>query len=61
MSIGVRILSNNLRRLNSNLLLLYTGIQRNADAVASNYVHKLSNEKEKNCQAGGNQKEKGYS
>ena len=43
-----KILSNNLRRLNSNLLLLYTGIQRNADAVASNYVHKLSNEKEKN-------------
>ena len=43
-----KILSNNLKRLNSNLLLLYTGIQRNADAVASNYVHKLSNEKEKN-------------
>ena len=43
-----KVLSNNLRRLNSNLLLLYTGIQRNADAVASNYVHKLSNEKEKN-------------
>ena len=43
-----KILSNNLKRLNSNLLLLYTGIQRNADAVASNYVHKLLNEKEKN-------------
>jgi len=43
-----KILSNNLKRLNSNLLLLYTGIQRNANAVASNYVHKLSNEKEKN-------------
>ena len=43
-----KVLSNNLKRLNSNLLLLYTGIQRNADAVASNYVHKLSNEKEKN-------------
>ena len=43
-----KVLSNNLKRLNSNLLLLYTGIQRNADAVASNYVHKLLNEKEKN-------------
>ena len=43
-----KILSENLKKLNSNLLLLYTGIQRNADAVASNYVHKLSNEKEKN-------------
>jgi len=43
-----KVLSNNLKRLNSNLLLLYTGIQRNANAVASNYVHKLSNEKEKN-------------
>jgi len=43
-----KILSNNLKKLNSNLLLLYTGIQRNAEAVASNYVHKLSNEKEKN-------------
>ena len=43
-----KILSNNLEKLNSNLLLLYTGIQRNADAIAKNYVHKLSNEKEKN-------------
>ena len=43
-----KVLSNNLKRLNSNLLLLYTGIQRNANAVASNYVHKLLNEKEKN-------------
>ena len=37
-----------MEKLNSNLLLLYTGIQRNADAIAKNYVHKLSNEKEKN-------------
>ena len=43
-----KILSNNLKKLNSNLLLLYTGIQRNADAIAKKYVHKLSNEKEKN-------------
>ena len=43
-----KILSDNLKKLNSNLLLLYTGIQRNAEAVASNYVHKLPNEKEKN-------------
>ena len=43
-----KILSNNLKKLNSNLLLLYTGIQRNADTIANNYVHKLSNEKEKN-------------
>tara|TARA_B100000780_G_scaffold189398_1_gene133270 strand:+ start:250 stop:1233 length:984 start_codon:yes stop_codon:yes gene_type:complete len=43
-----KILSNNLKKLNSNLLLLYTGIQRNAETIANNYVHKLSNEKEKN-------------
>jgi D-glycero-alpha-D-manno-heptose-7-phosphate kinase len=43
-----KILSNNLKKLDSNLLLLYTGIQRNADIIASNYVYKLSNKKEKN-------------
>ncbi len=43
-----KILSDNLKKLNSNLLLLYTGIQRNAEAVARNYVHKLPNKKEKN-------------
>jgi D-glycero-alpha-D-manno-heptose-7-phosphate kinase len=43
-----KILSNNLKKLNSNLLLLYTGIQRNAETIANNYVNKLSNEKEKN-------------
>jgi len=43
-----KILSKNLKKLNSNLLLLYTGIQRNAGTIANNYVHKLSNEKEKN-------------
>ena len=43
-----KISSNNLKKLNSNLLLLYTGIQRNAETIANNYVHKLSKEKEKN-------------
>ena len=43
-----KILSKNLKKLNSNLLLLYTGIQRNASIIANNYVHKLSNQKEKN-------------
>ena len=43
-----KIVNNNLKRLNSNLLLLYTGIQRNAETIAENYVHKLSNKKEKN-------------
>jgi len=43
-----KILKDNLKKLNSNLLLLYTGIQRNANVIASNYVHKLSNQKEKN-------------
>tara|TARA_Y100000294_G_scaffold96135_1_gene89396 strand:+ start:1388 stop:2371 length:984 start_codon:yes stop_codon:yes gene_type:complete len=43
-----KILKNNLKKLNSNLLLLYTGIQRNANVIANNYVHKLSNQKEKN-------------
>ena len=40
--------SKNLKKLNSNLLLLYTGIQRNAHTIANNYVPKLSNQKEKN-------------
>lgn len=43
-----KIVNNNLKRLNSNLLLLYTGIQRNAETIAENYVYKLSNKKEKN-------------
>ena len=43
-----KIISNNLIKLNSNLLLLYTGIQRNAASIANNYVYKLSNKKEKN-------------
>ena len=42
-----KILNNNLKKLNSNLLLLYTGIQRNANVIANNYVHKLSNQKRK--------------
>ena len=43
-----KIISNNLIKLNSNLLLSYTGIQRNAASIANNYVYKLSNKKEKN-------------
>jgi len=43
-----KVISKNLIKLNSNLLLLYTGIQRNADIIASTYVHKLTNIKEKN-------------
>lgn len=43
-----KITSKNLQKLNSNLLLLYTGIQRDAHTIANNYVHKLSNQKEKN-------------
>ncbi|MDC6475585.1 kinase [bacterium] len=43
-----KIVNNNLKKLNSNLLLLYTGIQRNAETIAQNYVYKLSNIKEKN-------------
>ena len=43
-----KIFSKNLKKLNSNLLLLYTGIQRNASEIVNDYLHKLSNEKEKN-------------
>ncbi len=43
-----KVSSKNLKKLNSNLLLLYTGIQRNAHTIANNYVSKLSNQKEKN-------------
>ena len=46
-----KISSKNLIKLNSNLLLLYTGIQRNAATIANNYVHKLSNQKEKNIRS----------
>ena len=46
-----KISSKNLIKLNSNLLLLYTGIQRNASTIANNYVHKLSNQKEKNIRS----------
>ena len=38
----------NLNRLNSNLILLYTGIQRQAHDIAKNYVKKLTYQKEKN-------------
>ena len=37
-----------MNNLNSNLMLLFTGIQRKAHNIAKNYVNKLSNKKEKN-------------
>jgi D-glycero-alpha-D-manno-heptose-7-phosphate kinase len=43
-----RIPKKNLNNLNSNLMLLFTGIQRKAHNIAKNYVNKLSNKKEKN-------------
>jgi len=43
-----KVSSKNLKKLNSNLLLLYTGIQRNAHTIANKYVPKLTNQKEKN-------------
>jgi len=43
-----KIISKNLKKLNSNLLLLYTGVQRNASTIASSYVNKLTNQKERN-------------
>jgi D-glycero-alpha-D-manno-heptose-7-phosphate kinase len=42
-----KIISKNLKKLNSNLLLLYTGVQRNASTIASSYVNKLTNQKER--------------
>tara|TARA_Y100001970_G_C14233877_1_gene860588 strand:+ start:812 stop:1789 length:978 start_codon:yes stop_codon:yes gene_type:complete len=43
-----KINSNYLKRLNSNLLLIYTGIQRNAEKIAKKYVNDLSNKKKEN-------------
>ena len=43
-----KIKSNYLETLNSNLLLIYTGIQRNAEKVAKKYVNKITNEKKEN-------------
>ncbi len=43
-----KIPNKNLERLNSNLILLYTGIQRKAHNIAKTYVKKLSSTKEKN-------------
>ena len=37
-----RIPNKNLKKLNDNLLLIYTGIQRKAHNIAKNYVSKLS-------------------
>ena len=43
-----KIPKKNLNKLNSNLLLLYTGIQRQAHNIAKSYVKKLSTQKERN-------------
>ncbi len=43
-----KIKSNYLETLNSNLLLIYTGIQRNAEKVAKKYVNKITNKKKEN-------------
>ena len=40
-----KIFSKNLRKLNDNLLLIYTGIRRTAHFVAKTFVHKLQKEK----------------
>ena len=41
-------LKKNLNKLNENLLLIYTGIQRNAQDYASDYVKKIDNTKKAN-------------
>ncbi len=43
-----KVKSKHLDRLNSNLLLIYTGIQRNAEKVAIKYVKKITNQKREN-------------
>lgn len=45
-----KIKSEHLGRLNSNLLLIYTGIQRNAEKVAIKYVNKITNQKKENIE-----------
>lgn len=42
------IKGNNLKKLNSNLLLIYTGLQRTAQNIAKKYVKKLTNKKQAN-------------
>ena len=46
-SINVKRISSNknLKKLNDNLLLIYTGINRTAHKIANKYVNKLTNEK----------------
>lgn len=43
-----KIPNKNLNKLNENLLLLYSGIQRNAHNIANTYVNKLNRDYEKN-------------
>ena len=45
-SIKVKISVNkNIKKLNENLVLIYTGINRTAHKIANRYVNKLTNEK----------------
>ena len=37
--------NNNIKKLNNNLILIYTGINRTAHKIANNYVNKLTKEK----------------
>ena len=60
-SIKVKKISsnNNIDKLNNNLILIYTGINRTAHKIANNYVNKLTKEKNaysknyKLCKRGG--------
>ncbi len=45
-----KINSKHLKPLNSNLLLIYTGIQRNAEKIAKKYVHNLIDKKKWNIE-----------
>ena len=40
--------SRNIEKLNKNLVLIYTGIKRNAHDIAKNYINKISKSKKKN-------------
>ncbi len=51
-NISVKRIGNkkNLRKLNDNILLVYTGLQRTAHVIASQYVNKLGSTKQKNIE-----------
>jgi len=46
----INVSNNSLKKLNSNLILLYTGNQRRAHDIASSYVFKLNKSKKKQMQ-----------